>query len=120
MVTFDPAHVVGAGGVLGALLRTVISQRVNLEEFPVGTFVVNVLGSFGLGLFTFLSLDHSSLLFLGTGVCGSFTTFSSFSFETVRLWETDEHLRAVVNAGGNLVGAGIALGLAWGVAQFVV
>lgn len=120
MVAFDPAHIVGTGGAIGALLRTVVSQQVDIDEFPVGTFTVNVVGSFSLGLFTFLSLDHSLLLLLGTGVCGSFTTFSSFSFETVRLWETGEQLRAVGNAGGNLVGAGLALGLAWVVAQVVV
>ncbi|MFB6254011.1 MAG: CrcB family protein, partial [Halobacteriaceae archaeon] len=79
-----------------------------------------VIGSFSLGLFTFFNLDHSLLLLLGTGVCGSFTTFSSFSFETVRLWETGEQLRAAVNAGGNLVGSGLALGFAWLIAQVVV
>lgn len=120
MVTVDPAHIVGTGGALGALLRTVVSQRVDIKEFPAGTFTVNIIGSFSLGLFTFLNLDHSLLLFLGTGMCGSFTTFSSFSFETVRLCETGEQLRAVVNAVGNLAGAGIALGLAWGIAQVVI
>lgn len=120
MVTFDPAHIVGTGGALGALLRTYVSQRVAIEEFPAGTITVNVIGSFALGLVTFLSLDDTWVLLLGTGACGSFTTFSSFSFETVRLWETGERSRAVVNAVGNLAGAGIALGLAWGVAQLVV
>ena len=114
MVALDPAHVVGAGGALGALLRTYVGQRVDVEAFPAGTFAVNVLGSFALGLVTFLALDDQFVLLFGTGVCGSFTTFSSFSFETVRLWETGERLRAVANAVGNLVGAGLALGLAWG------
>ncbi|MFB6184633.1 MAG: fluoride efflux transporter CrcB [Haloarculaceae archaeon] len=119
MVTFDPAHVVGTGGALGALLRTFVSQRVDVEEFPAGTFTVNVVGSFALGVVTFLLPDSTWALLLGTGACGSFTTFSSFSFETVRLWETGERVRAVANAVGNLAGAGVALGLAWGVAQVV-
>jgi len=119
MVALDPAHIVGTGGAVGALLRAIVSSRVDVEEFPVGTLAVNVLGSFFLGLFTFLSLDQSALLFLGTGACGSFTTFSSFSFDTVRLWETGDRLRAAVNAAGNLAGAGVALGLAWGVAALI-
>lgn len=119
MVTFDPAHIVGTGGAIGALLRTFVSQRVAAEEFPVGTFTVNVVGSFVLGLATFSNLDDTLLLLLGTGVCGSFTTFSSFSVEVVRLWETEERVRAVLHAAGNLLGAGIALGLAWGVAHLV-
>ncbi|MFC7130770.1 fluoride efflux transporter CrcB [Haloferax chudinovii] len=119
MVELDPAHIVGTGGALGALLRTFVSQQVDIEEFPLGTITVNVIGSFALGLFTFVSLNNSLMLLLGTGACGSFTTFSSFSFETVRLWETGERSRATVNAVGNLIGAGLALGLAWGVAQLV-
>lgn len=119
MVELNPAHVVGTGGALGALLRTFVSTQVDIEEFPLGTVTVNVVGSFALGLFTFLSLGDSLMLLLGTGACGSFTTFSSFSFETVRLWETGERGRATVNAIGNLAGAAIALGVAWGVSQFV-
>ncbi|MFB6178127.1 MAG: fluoride efflux transporter CrcB [Halorientalis sp.] len=119
MVSLDPAHIVGTGGAIGALLRTFVSQRVDIEEFPSGTFAVNIIGSFALGLVTFLNLGNSTALLLGTGACGSFTTFSSFSFETVRLWETGERLRATVNALGNLAGAGIAIALAWGVAQLL-
>ncbi|GAA0216462.1 fluoride efflux transporter CrcB [Halobaculum roseum] len=119
MIEFDPAHVVGTGGAVGALLRHYVSQLVDVEEFPTGTFTVNVLGSFALGFITFLGADTTLLLLFGTGVCGSFTTFSSFSFETVRLWETGERTRAVGNAGGNLFGAGLAIGLAWGLVQLL-
>ncbi|MFB6254010.1 MAG: chromosome condensation protein CrcB, partial [Halobacteriaceae archaeon] len=38
MVAFDPAHIVGTGGAIGALLRTFVSQQVDIDEFPVGTF----------------------------------------------------------------------------------
>lgn len=113
MIELDPAHIVGTGGALGALLRQFVSERVDGDGFPLETMTVNVVGSFALGFVTFLGLDNDLLLFLGTGACGSFTTFSSFAFETVRLWETGERVRAVVNAGGNLLGAGIAIGLAW-------
>ncbi|MFB6131216.1 MAG: CrcB family protein [Salinigranum sp.] len=120
MVTLDPAQLVGAGGVLGALLRHGVSRRVDVEEFPAGVFTVNVLGSFALGLVAFLGAGNDLALFLGTGACGSFTTFSSFSFETVRLWETGDRAKATLHAGGTLLGAGVALGLAWAVAHFLV
>ncbi|GKZ14151.1 fluoride efflux transporter CrcB [Haladaptatus sp. T7] len=119
MTSLDPAHIVGTGGAIGALCRHFVSERVDADEFPIGTFTVNVAGSFVLGLLTFLSIDNQLALLLGTGACGSFTTFSSFSFETFRLWETGERLRATVNAFGNLAGAGIAIGVAWGVVQLL-
>lgn len=113
MVELDPAHVVGAGGSLGAVLRYLVTQRIDTAGFPAGTFLVNVVGSFLLGLVTFLGMDSQVLLFVGTGACGSFTTFSSFSFETVRLWEAGDPGRVVGNAVGNLLGAVLAIGLAW-------
>lgn len=109
----DPAHVVGTGGALGALARHAVARRVDTDTFPLGTLTVNVLGSFALGLFTFAGLGDRLLLLLGTGACGSFTTFSSFSYETVRLYETGERARAVVNAAANLCGSLGAIGLAW-------
>jgi len=112
-VEVAPAHLVGVGGALGAVLRHAVSQRVDTGEFPAGTLVVNVVGSFVLGLVTVLGAEGGVVLFVGTGVCGSFTTFSSFSVETVRLWETGERRRAFVNAAANLAGAAAAVGLAW-------
>lgn len=113
MTQIDPAHIVGTGGAVGALLRYLISQRIDGETFPFGTVTVNVLGSFVLALLAFAGASHDVVLLLGTGACGSFTTFSSFSFETVRLAETGERNRALLNAVGTLCGAAIAVGLAW-------
>jgi len=110
--TLDPAHVVGAGGALGALLRYWVGQRVDVEGFPLGTVTVNVGGSFLLGLVTFGGLEGQLALLLGTGLCGSFTTYSSFSFETVRLYETGERARAAANAAGTLLACLLATGLA--------
>lgn len=120
MVELDPAQVVGVGGALGAVLRYLLTQRIDVTGFPAGTFVVNVVGSFVLAFVTFLGMDSQLLLFVGTGACGSFTTFSSFSFETVRLWEADERVRAVANALGNLLGAVVGIGLAWLLASGLV
>ena len=109
----ESAHLVGTGGAIGALLRTYVSRAVDRESFPVGTLTVNVLGSFVLGALTFAAVGNDVALLVGTGICGSFTTFSSFSFETVRLWEEGERGRAVANALGTLAGALLAVGLAW-------
>ena len=119
MVELDPAQVVGAGGALGAVLRSYVGRRVDAGEVPLSTFTVNVVGSFALGLLAFLHVDDTTMLLLGTGACGSFTTFSSFSFESVRLWETGRRELAVANAVGNLAGAGVAVGAAWALAQAV-
>lgn len=119
MVEFAAAHIVGTGGAIGAVFRQYVSTRIESETFPIGTFTVNVLGSFALGLLTFLSANNDLVLLLGTGVCGSFTTFSSFSVATVRLWETGERGQAVVNALGSFVAAGFAIGLAWVLAQLI-
>lgn len=114
-MAFDPAHVVGTGGAIGALLRHYVSEVVEVEEYPLGTFTVNVLGSFLLASLSFAAVGGQLGLLLGTGLAGSFTTFSSFSYETVRLWETGERLRASVHATSTLVGAMVAIGLAHGV-----
>ncbi|WP_254543148.1 fluoride efflux transporter CrcB [Halomarina pelagica] len=116
MVALDPAQLVGLGGVLGAVARHLVSEAVDVEWFPLGTLAVNVLGSFALGLLAFGGWGNDVVLLLGTGACGSFTTFSSFSFQTVRLWEAGDRARSAVNALGNLAGALVALGLAWLVA----
>ena len=115
MVSVEPAHLVGTGGAIGALCRHYLGTAVDVEGFPLGTLTVNVVGSFVLALITFATLDTDLLLFLGTGACGSFTTFSSFSFDTVHLWEAGARAKAAVNATANLAGALAAIGLAWGV-----
>lgn len=113
MAPVDPGLLVGVGGVLGALLRYGVSVRFDHDTFPTGTFAVNVIGSFVLGLVTFGGAGTDVLLFVGTGACGAFTTFSSFSFETVRLWEDGGRARAGLNALGTLAAALIAIALAW-------
>ena len=119
MIELGPGQLVGLGGAGGALLRYLISEGFRSHEYPYGTFAVNVLGSFLLGFATFSGVGGDTGLLVGTGMLGAFTTFSSFSFETVRLWETGERLRAAVNAVGNLLGAGLAIGLGWAVASLL-
>ena len=114
MVSVEPAHLVGTGGAIGALCRHYLGTAVDVDGFPVGTLTVNVVGSFVLGLVTFANLGNELVLLVGTGACGSFTTFSSFSFDTVYLWESGKRLKAIGNAALNLAGALLAIGAAWG------
>ena len=115
-MSVNPAYLIGAGAAVGALLRYVTNQYVGAlvrgRQFSYGTFTVNVVGSFVLALVVFLETGDAVLLAVGTGACGSYTTFSSFSVDTVRLWERGERLLAVWYTAGNLGGALIAIALA--------
>lgn len=107
----DPALVAG-GGAVGAVARYLVGSAVDRESFPLGTLTVNVLGSFLLGLLVFHPVGGDVLLLVGTGACGAFTTFSSFSVATVRLWDRGDRGRAVAFVAGNTLIAGGAVGLA--------
>lgn len=76
------------GGGLGSALRYWIGKYLNSAEngIPYGTFAANVLGSFLIGIILGLalkgnSLSNNTVLFLATGFCGGFTTFSAFAYE---------------------------------------
>jgi len=99
---------VGVGGTLGALARHGLGERI--ETGRRDTLLVNVLGSFTLGVLLAVPVDDTLLLLAGTGFCGAFTTFSTFAFETVRLFETGDRRQALVNATVNLAGALLAVG----------
>ncbi len=81
--------IVGAGGFIGAICRYLIGM-IPLKEkcvFPMKTFIINIIGSFIIGVIAALALKTNSLnpkivLFLKVGICGGFTTFSSFALET--------------------------------------
>ncbi|GHD06772.1 putative fluoride ion transporter CrcB 2 [Streptomyces violarus] len=95
------------GAMVGAPLRYLTDRAVQSRHgsgFPWGTFTVNVTGCLVLGLLTGAA-SHLQLL-LGTGLCGALTTYSTFSYETLRLAETGARLQAVVN-----VAASVAAGL---------
>lgn len=109
----NPTHLVALGGIVGAILRHYVSQTVETGPVPLGTLTVNVIGSFVLGWVTFLGLRNDALLLIGTGACGSFTTFSSFSVGVVQLWEESEYLLSAGYAAANLLGALAGIGLAW-------
>ena len=106
-------QLVGFGGAVGASLRYLVGEVVPAESIPHDTLTVNVLGSFALGLVTAIGASTEIALLVGTGVCGSFTTYSSFSVGTVRLWERGEQTQAVGYAFGTFALCALAVGLAW-------
>ncbi len=106
-------QLVGFGGAIGAILRYLVGEVVPAESIPLDTLTVNVLGSFALGLVTAIGASTEIALLVGTGTCGSFTTYSSFSVETVRLWERGKLKRAVGYAFGTFALCALAVGLAW-------
>jgi len=107
---------VALGGALGATVRYLVTAWVQqrLDSFPWGTLVVNLLGSFLIGMVLELTirgfLSSQARLFLAVGILGGFTTFSSLSWETLALLEDGDVLPALAYAGGSLV-AGVVL--AW-------
>ncbi|PYY47109.1 fluoride efflux transporter CrcB [Curtobacterium sp. MCBD17_023] len=100
---------VAAGGGVGAALRFVLDGLVKarVRRFPLGTMVVNVTGSFVLGLVTGLggagTIAVPMVAVLGTGMMGGYTTFSTASVETVQLLRSGKTRLAVLNGLGMLV-----------------
>ena len=92
---------VAAGGAIGAVCRFLIGKLPigSNEGFPVKTFIVNIIGCFLIGLAAALALKQLAdsprlVLFLKVGICGGFTTFSSFALETGGLMEKGSYITA--------------------------
>lgn len=115
---------VALGGFVGAPSRYLVDRAISARtqsDLPWGTAAVNISGSFLLGLASGLALAHHlsplGMALLGTGFCGAYTTFSTFSFESVRLLEDGQVLEAAANVLASLAlglagaAAGLALGL---------
>ncbi|WP_184618137.1 fluoride efflux transporter FluC [Sphaerisporangium krabiense] len=109
---------VAAGAAIGAPLRYLTDRLVQARHdtvFPWGTFAVNMAGSAVLGFLAALPADQVVMTGAGIGFCGALTTYSTFSYETLRLIEDGARFAAVAN-----VVAGIAAGLGAGAFGFVL
>jgi CrcB protein len=109
-VTVADAVAVGAGAALGALARWGAGMALNTlwPVFPLGTLFVNCAGGFliGIAMVWFQrSPDELARLFLVTGFLGGFTTFSSFSAESLGLLQRGEPGHALLHSGAHLFGA---------------
>jgi fluoride exporter len=99
MMNFKNILLVGFGGGIGAILRFVVSSAFKNNNFPTGTFLINIIGSLCIGIvFAFgsknESLSSSFILFLMTGICGGFTTFSAFSLESMQFLKEGNYTTA--------------------------
>jgi CrcB protein len=86
------------GGAIGAPARYLTDRLISswhTHDWPWGTFVVNVLGAFALGALVTSAPGTDGLAFLGVGVLGSYTTWSTFSVEVVRLGQQGERRNAI-------------------------
>jgi CrcB protein len=109
---------IGTGGFIGSVARYLLSQFIQskfLGAFPFGTLSINIIGCFVIGL-VFAMADRGNLnlewrLFLATGICGGFTTFSAFSNETIALLRDGQMPEAFA-----YIAASVVLGL---VATFI-
>lgn len=113
---------VAVGAAVGAPLRYLTDRAVQARHdsvFPWGTFVVNAAGSLVLGALAGAAVSSGAYALLGTGLCGALTTYSTFSYETLRLAERGWKFLAVANVAASLLvglgavflGADLARGL---------
>lgn len=109
-ITMQKLLFVGVGGFIGACLRyliTLISPKLFGTVFPYGTLIVNVTGGFLIGFIMELSLTTGSVspnlrLFLTTGIMGGLTTFSTFSYDTVSIFNEGNYMLGMLNIVLNL------------------
>jgi CrcB protein len=103
---------IGLGGALGSMLRFGCSLLIGSKTFPFSTLLINITGSIIIGAVIAYSLKNETFsdnwkLFLATGICGGFTTFSSFSFENLQLFENGKFGMLAI-----YIGASVLLGIA--------
>ena len=110
---------VGFGGFLGSALRYIVSGYVQQSArdigFPYGTLAVNVIGCFVIGALSALAENRGvftteARLFVFVGILGGFTTFSTFSNETMNFLREGDNLRALANVTAQLI---LGLGAVW-------
>ena len=103
---------VSVGGGIGALLRYGLNQWIPYAVIPWTTLLINVIGSFVLAFLTFSlfqDVRYSKLkLFVGTGLCGGFTTMSTYALETVKLLDTNPAAALLYTMLTLFIGVGIS------------
>ena len=108
---------VAIGGAVGSSLRhlvNVAAMRLAGLSFPWGTMVINIAGSFAMGVFIEMlgrrfNASNELRLFVATGILGGFTTFSAFSLDFAVLWQRGAAGQAVAYAAGSVVISVLAL-----------
>ncbi|MDY0129363.1 MAG: fluoride efflux transporter CrcB [Methanosarcina vacuolata] len=94
----EKLFLIGAGGFIGACLRYMVSSQVpRIRNIPAGTLTVNLLGTIVLAFLTFSSEPQSVVYLVNIGILGSFTTFSTFAYETFKLLEEGQNFSFFLN-----------------------
>jgi len=99
---------VGLGGFIGSLARYSVSLLIRPSGFPFATLLVNLAGSFLIGIIIAVSIRNPQLkpewrLFLATGFCGGFTTFSAFAIENLELLRNGQYGYSIAYVAGSIV-----------------
>jgi CrcB protein len=104
MIDLKNILLVLAGSAAGGSVRYITSlmiQSKNTTQFPLGTFLINLIGCFIIGMIYAIASRNASTgsdikLLLATGFCGGFTTFSAFAFENLELFKSGQYLTAIL------------------------
>lgn len=94
---------IGLGGAIGAICRYYLSALMNKANFPMGTWIINISGSFLLGVLFGLERTGWPMWLFGIGFCGAFTTMSTFANETVGLFVSGQTKTAFLYVASSLV-----------------
>lgn len=119
---------VAMGGALGAIARFIIGSQVGKlagTGFPFGTLTVNILGSFVMGIFAVLIIEHLKMPsywreFLMVGFLGALTTFSTFSLEGLNLLQNGQITTAILYFGISVFGSVLACMAGWYMTKFIL
>ena len=110
-MNFKAFLLVGSGGAAGSIARYLVSfifSKFGVGSFPLGTFAINIFGSFLIGILFGLSernqwLQAGGMLLLASGFCGGFTTFSTFALENVNLMQKGQSIVPLIYIGASVV-----------------
>ena len=110
-MNFKALILVGTGGAAGSMARYAVSfifSKLTTSSFPLGTFFINIIGSFLIGILFGLSarnqwLQVGGMLLLASGFCGGFTTFSTFAFENVTLMQKGQSVIPFIYIGLSVI-----------------
>ena len=112
---FKSFLLVGLGGCIGSMLRYATWHFSRSTNFPAATLLVNIAGSLAIGIVIGLSIKDVNFspgwkLFLATGICGGFTTFSAFSIENLQMLQNGKYLLSLLYICSSII---VGIAAAW-------